>query len=345
MHHYHECFGLDAKAKPDFAVTMLSATAPGNVFHEGEQPQFTFQLENLSDQPLKIDRPRGRHSLRPAHVPGRPVASRPGPPGDARTRAARRGPGAEAVDEPHHLAADAGDERRIRTGRGPGAAWPGLSDQLRADLPPGARAGPIPQAVAGRDARADSRTAGRPGDSLGRVVLPIRHARVSAAVGAGHARAAGVPRPQGDGRGRSRRREPGPAAGPRPAAPRRAGLHAGTHQGRPGLAARAGRRLPGVLLPPGDRVRLAQGADHRHQAVERAVGRAVDLRLGRRHGALSRAVQADGPGRVSGSPGGRRGRARSAAAIPRPTPWTSCSATTGTSGCRTWTSVRSITRA
>ena len=53
MHHYHECFGLDAKAKPDFAVTMLSATAPGNVFHEGEQPQFTFQLENLSDQPLK----------------------------------------------------------------------------------------------------------------------------------------------------------------------------------------------------------------------------------------------------------------------------------------------------
>ena len=34
MHHYHECFGLDPKAKPDFAVTMLSATAPGNVFHE-----------------------------------------------------------------------------------------------------------------------------------------------------------------------------------------------------------------------------------------------------------------------------------------------------------------------
>ena len=53
MHHFHDCFGLDAKAKPDFAVTMLSATAPGNVFHEGEQPQFTFQLENLSDQPLK----------------------------------------------------------------------------------------------------------------------------------------------------------------------------------------------------------------------------------------------------------------------------------------------------
>lgn len=53
MHHYRECFGLDAKAKPDFAVTMLSSTAPGNVFHEGEQPQFTFQIENLSDQPLQ----------------------------------------------------------------------------------------------------------------------------------------------------------------------------------------------------------------------------------------------------------------------------------------------------
>ena len=54
MHHYHECFGLDAKAKPDFAVTMLSSTAPGNVFHEGAQPAFTFQLENLRDQALKI---------------------------------------------------------------------------------------------------------------------------------------------------------------------------------------------------------------------------------------------------------------------------------------------------
>jgi len=51
MHHYRECFGLTT-AKADFKVTMLSSTAAGNVFHEGESPQFTFQLENLSDQPL-----------------------------------------------------------------------------------------------------------------------------------------------------------------------------------------------------------------------------------------------------------------------------------------------------
>ena len=52
MHHYAECFGLDPKAKPAFRVTMLSSTAPGNVFHEGDTPQLTFQLENLGDQPL-----------------------------------------------------------------------------------------------------------------------------------------------------------------------------------------------------------------------------------------------------------------------------------------------------
>lgn len=54
MHHFRECFGLPANAKPDFKVTMLSSTAPGNVFHEGEQPQFTFQLENPGDQPLAV---------------------------------------------------------------------------------------------------------------------------------------------------------------------------------------------------------------------------------------------------------------------------------------------------
>lgn len=52
MHHFRECFGLPAGAKPGFKVTMLSSTAPGNVFHEGERPQFTFQLENLGSEPL-----------------------------------------------------------------------------------------------------------------------------------------------------------------------------------------------------------------------------------------------------------------------------------------------------
>ena len=50
MHHYRECFSLSSK--PAFKVIMLSATAPGNVFHEGDQPQFDFQLENLGNHPL-----------------------------------------------------------------------------------------------------------------------------------------------------------------------------------------------------------------------------------------------------------------------------------------------------
>jgi hypothetical protein len=54
MHHYRECFGLPAGARPDFKVTMLSSTAPGNVFHAEESPQFTFQMENLGDQPMAV---------------------------------------------------------------------------------------------------------------------------------------------------------------------------------------------------------------------------------------------------------------------------------------------------
>lgn len=54
MHHYRECFGLASAVNPEFKVTMLASTAPGNVFHEGEQPRFTFQLENLSGQPLAV---------------------------------------------------------------------------------------------------------------------------------------------------------------------------------------------------------------------------------------------------------------------------------------------------
>ena len=53
MHHYQECLGLGADSPPGFKVTMLSSNAPGNVFHEGEQPEFRFQLENLDDQPLQ----------------------------------------------------------------------------------------------------------------------------------------------------------------------------------------------------------------------------------------------------------------------------------------------------
>ena len=42
MHHYRECFNLPSGLKPDFKATMLSSGAPGNVFHEKEQPLLTF---------------------------------------------------------------------------------------------------------------------------------------------------------------------------------------------------------------------------------------------------------------------------------------------------------------
>ena len=58
MHRFRECFGLSADAKPPvYRVTMLEANAPGNVFHDGEQPRLTFQIENLTDRPIKT---RGR---------------------------------------------------------------------------------------------------------------------------------------------------------------------------------------------------------------------------------------------------------------------------------------------
>jgi hypothetical protein len=54
MHSYREVFGLAAReSAPAFRVTMLESNAPGNVFHEGEQPRFVFQIENLSRQPLQ----------------------------------------------------------------------------------------------------------------------------------------------------------------------------------------------------------------------------------------------------------------------------------------------------
>ncbi len=33
---------------------MIESNAPGNVYHEGEQPMLTFQVENLMDRPIKI---------------------------------------------------------------------------------------------------------------------------------------------------------------------------------------------------------------------------------------------------------------------------------------------------
>jgi hypothetical protein len=69
MHNYHECFGLDPKAcnypnsgvspkwklAGDFKAVMIESNAPGNVYHEGEQPVLTFQIENLTDGRLSAE--------------------------------------------------------------------------------------------------------------------------------------------------------------------------------------------------------------------------------------------------------------------------------------------------
>ncbi len=66
MHNYHQCFGLDPstsnypnsgvsskwKLQGRFKVVMIESNAPGNVYHEGQKPKLTFQMENLTDEPL-----------------------------------------------------------------------------------------------------------------------------------------------------------------------------------------------------------------------------------------------------------------------------------------------------
>ncbi len=69
MHNYHECFGLDPdrtnypdsgtspkwKLRGHFKVVMIESNAPGNVYHEGEEPSFTFQIENLTGKPIAAE--------------------------------------------------------------------------------------------------------------------------------------------------------------------------------------------------------------------------------------------------------------------------------------------------
>ena len=69
MHNYHECFGLDPqqanypnsgtspkwKLQGEFRVVMIESNAPGNVFHENEEPRFTFQIENLTEDAMAAD--------------------------------------------------------------------------------------------------------------------------------------------------------------------------------------------------------------------------------------------------------------------------------------------------
>ena len=52
---YTETFGIPQNQKPACKLTLIESNAPGNVFHPGQEPSFTFQLENLTDQTLKIE--------------------------------------------------------------------------------------------------------------------------------------------------------------------------------------------------------------------------------------------------------------------------------------------------
>ncbi len=53
MHDYEQCFGLSQQDDIAYKVTMLESNAAGNVFHPKEQPEFVFQIENLTDKPIK----------------------------------------------------------------------------------------------------------------------------------------------------------------------------------------------------------------------------------------------------------------------------------------------------
>ncbi len=66
MHNYHQCFGLDPsqsnypnsgtsprwKLQGNFKVVMIESNAPGNVYHQDEEPRLTFQMENLTDKAI-----------------------------------------------------------------------------------------------------------------------------------------------------------------------------------------------------------------------------------------------------------------------------------------------------
>ncbi len=68
MYGYSACFRLDPKTsnevKPNatrgwtlrgaYKAVAIRSNAPGNVYHEGEQPELTFQLENLTDKPIQV---------------------------------------------------------------------------------------------------------------------------------------------------------------------------------------------------------------------------------------------------------------------------------------------------
>ena len=53
MHDYASVFGLgEAQQSDKLKITLLQSNAPGNVFWPGEQPKLTFQIENLTGQPI-----------------------------------------------------------------------------------------------------------------------------------------------------------------------------------------------------------------------------------------------------------------------------------------------------
>lgn len=70
MARYGEVFGIETgKRYYDYDAVLKSTSAPGNIFHPGEAPRFSFQLQNRLDKPIQI---QGRVELVPYSTRGLP---------------------------------------------------------------------------------------------------------------------------------------------------------------------------------------------------------------------------------------------------------------------------------
>lgn len=55
MKNYHKVLGLQrTDRQPDFRAVLLNANAPGCIFYPGTKPQLTFQIQNITDQPMHM---------------------------------------------------------------------------------------------------------------------------------------------------------------------------------------------------------------------------------------------------------------------------------------------------
>ena len=196
------------------------------------------------------------------------------------------------------VAAGAGEVRRVRAGAGPGAERAAVGDDVRAHLRGPRRAGAVPQVLPGRAAAGRAQAAGRP-----------RHPRTAWATSRRPTRTSRSGSPS--------RAAKLKAVSTTPTSPCCSWSAAGRSSARrsrwagpgPGWTSRTRCRTPSSTSPGcrattttsrsgsrlfATRLRLAQGADQRLLALERAVGGHLHLRLGRGHAALPRDLHPHG---------------------------------------------------